>query len=208
MKKYFIGLCLVLISTSIFAKSQEFFGSTQLNNSSYQNVSIYGPAKLSDVRFDNLTVTGPLSFNKIEVLKTAEIAGPVTSSESGKFSKLKITGPLQANKILADNLQVIGPVQVTEVNIKGDTIVYGPLTAEKAHFQNLTILGKETHLKDVVVNNIYIKKDDSNHQQQLTLAGNTQVNGHIIFESGKGSVKIEGQNVILKGEVRGAIVQK
>lgn len=205
-------MALFLTLTTAFAAppaptTQNFYGPTHLKNSTYKSLAIYGPAQLENLRSESLSVMGPLEFTNLEVLKNAEIVGPVKSSEKGRFAILKVIGSFQAEQITADTLQIIGPSQLKEVIIKGESIIYGPLHASKSRLQNLTITAKEVELDNVSLSNIYVKKDGAN-EQTLVLDGNTTVTGNIIFESGKGRILLKSKDVVLKGGVRGAIVEK
>lgn len=213
MRKLIISFAAALLAFSAVqaapaaSTAQTFYGPTALKNSSVGSLTIYGPTQLEGVRAENISIMGPLQFKNLEVIKNLEVVGPVKEGAKGRFANVKVTGPLQAEQLTAESLQVIGPVELKEVIIKGDSIIYGPLTASKSRFQNLTITAKDIELDDVTVGNIFIKKDREVNQT-LTLDGDTTVNGQIVFESGKGRILLKSKSVVLKGEVRGAILEK
>ncbi len=80
--------------------------------------------------------------------------------------------------------------------------ITGPLNAKRSQFKDITVAGASI-LEDVSVDNITFNKDKT-----LTLSGKTTVSGNITFESGNGEVIIKGDNVKIKGQIKGGELKK
>ncbi|HVV68824.1 MAG TPA: hypothetical protein VHE99_07335 [Gammaproteobacteria bacterium] len=205
MKKIF-GVLAVSMLVAGVAQAVDYYGPTHLSKSNLDAVTVYGPANLNQVKADSVVVTGPVQFKDLEVAGGAEFTGPVTSSTNGRFGELKVTGPFDASQVQTGKLDVTGPVKVKGLFVSGDTEVIGPLDAAQSHFGNLTVNAEEINLDNVVVTGNVIVKDNDK-KQTLYLKGST-VQGNINFESGKGTVVIRGGSSEVKGQVKGATLEK
>ncbi len=202
---------------SPIAESTTLVGPTDLSSQEFKELNIHGPSKLSEIKADSLRINGPLNFNQLKVKGKTEISGP-TSGEEGEFKDLLIHGTFWGNKIKIENLQVDGDVTIEHFNINGDVNINGPLKAKNGTFSNITNVYAPVALYNVVVNNIYIKKDsnqnhkesdqNNNAQNEVKLAGETIVSGNITFESGDGVVFIRDKTSQLKGKVIGGKIKE
>lgn len=196
------GLFFVLVLGSFnVVEAETFTGSTSLKSKTYEQLTLYGPSDLQDIKATSLSVEGPLTFQKLEISGKASVNGPVKGDE-GKFDQLVIRGPFEAKNIKGRTLDTWGPVSLTDANITGNVKITGPLKAKRSQFKDIAVAGSSS-LEDVSVDNITFNKDKT-----LTLSGKTIVSGNITFESGNGEVIVKGDNVIIKGQIKGGELKK
>lgn len=206
MKK--LGFIVSSMLAMTVAQAATYYGPTDLNKQTVDEIVVHGPATLNQVQTKRLSVMGPLEFKDLKVTEKADVVGPIKNGQLGQFTQLKVTGPVQIKQAEIGSLQTIGPVQVDNVIVKGETVIIGPLTANKSKFQNLTITADQINLTNVEIGNIYVKPASDNKPQVVYLKGKTTVTGSIQFEAKNGQVVTQGKNAVVQGQVVGGEVKK
>lgn len=197
-------LTLLLISASAFCQAETFYGPTNLENKSFEELTIHGPADLKRVRAKSLTVNGPLRFYEIEISGTSTLKGP-TKGKKGSFQEITAHGPFKAEKIVISTLTVFGPVNLEDFSIQNVTKIKGSLKADKGVFQDLFAGsksgGESISLEDVVVKNLTVNRGKT--EEVLRLSGETTISGNVKFESDHGKIEKKGSRVAIEGEIQG-----
>lgn len=192
-------ICLLTISTSLFC--EEFNGPTNLSLKVFDELTINGPANLSLIKAKTLNVNGTLRFESLDVSGIATINGPVSGSK-GKFHTLTISGAVDVDHALCDDLIARGAIKASYLIVKNHTEIEGLLDASHSEFNTLDIKADSITLDEVSINNINILKG-----RTLILKGLTVVNGDIVFDGGKGIVKIHNPEVKINGSIKGGALQ-
>ncbi len=182
-----------------------FNGPTSLTDKSFDTLTINGRAELRNVKAKTLVVYGPLTFNNLEISEKATITGP-TIGRHAELHNITVIGPFNVKDVEMNSLDVSGPVSLREFTINGSTVVRGPLFAHDGFFQDLMVDSKEGG-EVVEFSDVTVKKDlticKGSKAETLTLKGDTDVVGNIIFESGEGKIVKEGDGIEV-GEIIGA----
>lgn len=197
-----IFLLSLILFTSI-SIADTFNGLTNLQDKSYEDLTINGPANLGHIKAKKLNVNGPLQFSHLSVEEDGEIHGPVNNSEKGYFANLKIVGPFNAIDIVCDNLFGEGVFDVTDLIVKNQMQVTGPIKLKHAEIKTLEANSHEIILMESKVQDILVNDDNKKKEQKLTL-DKTVVSGNVIFKSGKGIIEMDSDSVI-HGTITGAV---
>jgi hypothetical protein len=224
---------------AIFGIGDIFEGETEIESKTLDEVTINGNADLDKVTCKSLKVNGHLEFENLNVAGEASVNGSIegkegtfgsihangamevkkikcgdlecTASVELKSSEItgssKITGALKAKKTsfqaLAtssaelDTCTVLGPLEVSEKLETEDCILSAVKVGKSA---------KSVKLKGTRVQSIHVK---SGAKPKIMLAGTTNIDGDVTFESGEGEgeVIISGSLVKINGNVIGASVR-
>lgn len=208
-KLHFFIVCAALgmLSHGSIALATTFNGQTELSAQTFKELEINGSARLSEIRANSLTVKGSLDFKRLNVTGDTKVLGACSGEESD-FKNLAIQGTFWGAKIRIVNLQVDGEVAIEDFTLNGEVNIKGPLKAKNGSFNNIDAVNAPIALYNVTVNNINVKKDNTNNRNEVKLAGNTVVSGNITFESGEGIVFIRDKTAQLKGKVIGGKIKE
>jgi len=189
----------LLITSTAF--SQTYTGPTQLSIKMFDSLSVDGPTKLKLVKADSMKINGSLHFSKIDIAQEAVVNGAL-SGDHGKFRALQVTGSVDVANVICRDLKANGAFKATYLSVNGNASIVGPMVVDHGKFQNLEITADAITLEDLIAQNIIIH--NTQNEQILILKGASNVSGDITFDSGKGTVQIEGPSVQVKGNIKGA----
>lgn len=204
MKKAMLLIAIILMSVQQ-SYAETLTGNIHLVKKSYGDLNLMGSIRLNEVNAGSLSASGSFQFNMLMVKGPANINGYVTGV-NGKFGTLTIHGGLVGKNFETKALTVIGPTDLEKVVIHDKTDIQGPLKAKNTTFQDLRVQASHITLKNVEVNNIIVRQNQTK-QQILRLTGKTIVHGTIHFDSGTGHVR-QGWKSKIEGAVTGATVGK
>jgi hypothetical protein len=197
--RFLLALCCFV---SGICSADTFNGPTDLTLKYFDDLVIHGPAKLRMVKAKSLDVKGSLEFNQLAVKGKAEIIGEF-KGKRGKFGKLNVTGLVDAEYVVCDELSVLGPVKIAYLEVKNTANIKGEMQGRHCKIKRLIVQAARIVLEDVEIGSILVKKDG--RHEELILKGTSLIDGDIEFESGTGTVKIEGSAVKIQGEIRGSL---
>lgn len=205
-------ICIKIKQAGVFVKRffiiATFFLTISLTTSLTAEMSsktnYFGPTSLQNETHPMLTIMGPATLNNVTVTKKTTLHGPATLRNS-RFQSLEVLGVLNGTNISSKTLTVKGSTSLSGVTVEGDTSIMGPFVANGGSFQDITVAADEITLKDVQVQNLYIKQNHPDHPkpQALNLEGESIIAGDIVFEGKKGIVKIKNEDVSISGNIKG-----
>jgi len=169
----------------------------------FDSLSILGPFQADFVKAKKLKVIGPVDVSNLIVSGDVDILGEA-KLRNAKVGELFITGTFHGDAIDAEKLKVMGPVDITNLTVKGHSEITGPVVASRSSFEDLTLYANEIRLNDVQTKDIDVKTEDEG-PQTIYLSGKTFIKGDIEFKSKKGIVVVQGQDVQIKGDIKGGI---
>lgn len=193
MLKQAVLLALLTVQTASYAvqpSSDMQFGAIQISNSTQKKLYHSGMIQLESVTMKDVAVINGYIMAKDSSFKELTVNGQCQLENS------QLTGPVSIN----------GQMQLKNVQVSAPMTVYGFLGARSSQFEKLlTVTSANIDLIDSSTQNINIEGVQG-EQQTLNLT-RTQVNGNIVFASGKGIVKMDPESS-LKGKVSGGTIEK
>lgn len=197
MWRMLLAFCLIV--TPCFG--DHFNGPVELSLKLFDELSIDGSAKLKMVRAKSLVVKGSLEYSRLSVSGKATVDGQLTG-DRGKFGQLTVTGPVHAEYLACDDLSTKGDVTISYLDVKNRADIDGIVSGQNWRVKDLQVRADKIVLKDVDIGTIVVKKSGTG-PEELTLQGTSVIHGMIVFESGQGKVRIEGDKVKIEGEIKG-----
>lgn len=201
--------CCLLVLSAVQADNLIRTGPTNVSGKDFDAIKITGPVVLTHVNAKSVTVTGNLTFNNLEVTGNVKVTGPIDDSYNLKCNKLQVIGPINVQKIECNAITITGAIKLEKIEVFGDAVMTGSIEIKEGQFRDLKLASNEMRLEKVKVDNITVKKPSKNgpQKQVLYLKASTQVTGNVTFESGQGTVFIEGGSKV-DGKINGASVNK
>lgn len=198
-------LLLLSLSASFSLYGEVFRGPVSFTGSNYDNLKIRGPSQLRLIKARNLRVRGPVQFHKMEVSGNTCVKGYLTGNQ-GIFGNLTVIGPMNVGHVVFEDFKVRGPVTAIDIAVQNQAYIEGSVDLQNSRIKSLAVKGDNIVLDQVEVEDILISKTE--HSQNLLLKGYTTIKGDIAFESGRGTVEIDGPNVQIIGTVKGATTKR
>jgi len=169
----------------------------------FDSLSIFGPFQADFVKAQKLKVVGPVDVTNLIVSGDVDILGEARIRHA-KVDALYITGAFNGEAVEVEKLKIQGPVDVKNLTVRGHTEITGPLVATLSSFEDLSLYSNEVRLNDVQATDIVFKLIQEG-SQTIYLSGKTIIKGDIEFKSKKGVIVVQGQDVQIKGDIKGGI---
>lgn len=156
----------------------------------------------------------PKSFGQHQfgstTLEALTAAGLVKLSGTSIQNTLHVDGSLIAKDATIGTLEVTGEANLTRTTLHNPTRIFGSLQANHSTFEQLlTIQTQKAVFTATSLNAITVQKDVAfKGKQILELRQGTQVNGPILFESGKGEVLVYPGSLLLGSVTGGKVIKK
>jgi hypothetical protein len=142
-----------------------------------------------------------------ETVESITMNGSAVLEGTTVIGNTSVNGNLRVNEATLNTLIVIGKVALNGSLVDGEVVINGLLTADKTKFnKGISIASETVVFKNCQIASINVR-ESRNRVQIVELRDGTQVEGSIVFESGKGEVWLYPGSVV-KGDVVGAQIKK
>lgn len=150
-----------------------------------------GAARYGNKTLESLTTNGSLQLDGTHILGEATI-----------------NGSLEALGATIGKLSVNGSVQLDGCRIKQGAMVNGALVCNESTIEGeLSIATKKVALGRSTVSAITVRPSDGYEGTQVVELRDAQVNGPVVFKTGKGEVWLFGDSNVA-GQVQGGIIHR
>ncbi|MBP7189828.1 MAG: hypothetical protein KA998_01075 [Rickettsiaceae bacterium] len=222
MRKLLATISFIISFLPLTVYAGNISGEIRQEGTSLENVRLDGFADLKNMKFHSLTVNGHLRFFDVKIDRRLEVNGSADGRKI-KCRNFVIHGSITADGLrasegiihgtatfsnveIAKNIDVYGAFVAKSVNIAGKSIVYGNLSAENSKFQDIHLEAERATFLGTTARNIVVKASKKHKKQTITLKGNSEITGTIVFESGNGEVIVDETAKIL-GQTKGCSIK-
>lgn len=178
--------------------------------------SFNGSVNIKNEQLTSLVVNGSATLHNVRVTGQIKVNGAVNAYDCTLFDA-EINGSLSIKKsVIHSAFHINGELNAFDLNAAGLCSVHGQIKAYKSTFQEVQAIGALSFY-DSTIKNIKVKSMNSffswlsflfpKRFAQVVDLHNTQVDGDIVFEDGKGTVYLNG-NAEVRGSVIGGIIKK
>lgn len=166
-------------------------GNTEINNASFDGLTLRGNASLTESKLNSMNVTGNVYAKNVTVSGDTNVLGKFYAANTTISANTKLVGDIDCDHCLFEkDASLLGNVVVSDSEVLG----------------SLNLDSDRNAFYESKLNNIVMKKPVGNHKQIISLNHGTTVN-NIRFE-GKGGLVMLDNTSKITGTVEGGTVVK